>query len=198
MGPQHFDYVMVDTPPVGLITDALLMMRHVDATLFVINTRFANKDHIKNAVETAATSKNFGFILNGVRMKKSKYYYNTNYGYGYRYAYGYGSGYGYGYGYGNSNRARARRKDGRQRPEPELLTARNGHAPHARSRSGAWDIDHPAPPQPWWRLDLKEFWHYRDLMMLLVRRDLTAQYKQTILGPLGWCCSRCSPRSPTR
>ena len=99
-GRHHFDYVMVDTPPVGLITDALLMMRYVDATLFVINTRFANKDHIKNAVETAnaSTSKNFGFILNGVRMKKSRYYYNTNYGYGYRYAYGYGSGYGYGYG----------------------------------------------------------------------------------------------------
>ncbi len=105
-GREHFDYVMVDTPPLGLITDALLMMRHVDATLFVINTRFANKDHIKNAVETANanTSKNFGFILNGVRMKKSRYYYNTNYGYGYRYAYGYGSGYGYGYGYGYSGR----------------------------------------------------------------------------------------------
>jgi capsular exopolysaccharide synthesis family protein len=110
-GREHFDYVMVDTPPVGLITDALLMMRHVDATLFVINTRFANKDHIRNALETAAASgtKNFGFILNGVRMKKSKYYYNTNYGYGYRYAYGYGSGYGYGYGYGAR---RSKKQDG--------------------------------------------------------------------------------------
>ncbi|MBK9764564.1 MAG: hypothetical protein IPO87_14735 [Flavobacteriales bacterium] len=109
-GRQHFDYVLVDTPPVGLITDALLMMKHVDATLFVINTRFANKDHIKSAMETAqaSTSTNFGFILNGVRMKKSKYYYNTNYGYGYRYAYGYGSGYGYGYGYGS----RRKKKEG--------------------------------------------------------------------------------------
>lgn len=98
-GRAHYDYVLIDTPPVGLITDALLMMRHVDATLFVINTRFANKDHIRNAMEIHAANpvKNFGFILNGVRMKKSKYYYNTNYGYGYRYAYGYG-GYGYGYG----------------------------------------------------------------------------------------------------
>ena len=109
-GRQHFDYVLVDTPPVGLITDALLMMKHVDATLFVINTRFANKDHIKSAMETAqaSTSANFGFVLNGVRMKKSKYYYNTNYGYGYRYAYGYGSGYGYGYGYGS----RRKKKEG--------------------------------------------------------------------------------------
>ena len=102
-GRHHYDYVMIDTPPVGLITDALLMMRHVDATLFVINTRFANKDHIRNAMDihTANPAKNFGFILNGVRMKKSKYYYNTNYGYGYRYAYGYG---GYGYGYGSKRK----------------------------------------------------------------------------------------------
>jgi capsular exopolysaccharide synthesis family protein len=99
---QEYDYVIVDTPPVGLITDALLMMRHVDATLFVVNTRFANKDHVTNALESleANPKKNVGFILNGVRIKKSKYYYNTNYGYGYRYAYGYGTGYGYGYGYG--------------------------------------------------------------------------------------------------
>lgn len=95
-GREHYDYVMIDTPPVGLITDALLMMRYADATLFVINTRLANKDHVRNAMEIyrSNAAKNFGFILNGVRMKKSKYYYNTNYGYGYRYAYGYGYGYG--------------------------------------------------------------------------------------------------------
>jgi capsular exopolysaccharide synthesis family protein len=98
-GRDEFDYIMVDTPPVGLITDALLMMRHADITLFVLNTRFANKDHVLNAIDSlqGGTARNVGFILNGVRMKKSKYYYNTNYGYGYRYAYGYGSGYGYGY-----------------------------------------------------------------------------------------------------
>ncbi len=108
-GRQHYDYVMIDTPPVGLITDALLMMRHVDATLFVINTRFANKDHVRNAMDIHAANPapNFGFILNGVRMKKSKYYYNTNYGYGYRYAYGYG---GYGYGYGSKRKDKG--KDG--------------------------------------------------------------------------------------
>jgi len=102
--------VIIDTPPVGLITDALVLMKHADANLFVINTRFANKDHVRNAVEVheANPARNFGFIVNGVRMKKSKYYYNTNYGYGYRYAYGYGSGYGHGYGYGR----RRRDKDG--------------------------------------------------------------------------------------
>ncbi|MBK9276170.1 MAG: polysaccharide biosynthesis tyrosine autokinase [Flavobacteriales bacterium] len=107
-GRQHYDYVIIDTPPVGLITDALVMMKHVDATLFVVNTRFANKDHLTSAMEVIHSNpvRNFGFILNGVRMKKSKYYYNTNYGYGYRYAYGYGSGYGYGYGYGRRKRGK--------------------------------------------------------------------------------------------
>lgn len=107
-GRQHYDYVIIDTPPVGLITDALVMMKHVDATLFVVNTRFANKDHLTSAMEVIQSNpvRNFGFILNGVRMKKSKYYYNTNYGYGYRYAYGYGSGYGYGYGYGRRKRGK--------------------------------------------------------------------------------------------
>jgi tyrosine-protein kinase Etk/Wzc len=110
---MEYDYVVVDTPPVGLITDALLMMRHADATLFVINTRFANKDHVNNALEVLGQNagRNSGFILNGVRMKKSKYYYNTNYGYGYRYAYGYGSGYGYGYGYGRKRKDKDKVKD---------------------------------------------------------------------------------------
>jgi len=73
-------------------------------------------------VFNANPAKTFGFILNGVRMKKSKYYYNSNYGYGYRYAYGYG---GYGYGYGASRRkkeggkadGKTARKDGARNQE---------------------------------------------------------------------------------
>lgn len=38
--------------------------------------------------------------------------------------------------------------------------------------------------QPWWRINWAEIWEYRDLLILLVKRDLTAIYKQTILGPL--------------
>jgi len=36
----------------------------------------------------------------------------------------------------------------------------------------------------WFSIDLKALWHYRDLILLFVRRDLVSQYKQTILGPL--------------
>ncbi len=40
------------------------------------------------------------------------------------------------------------------------------------------------PRNPWFCLDLREVWRYRDLIYLFVRRDLVAQYKQTVLGPL--------------
>jgi lipopolysaccharide transport system permease protein len=38
--------------------------------------------------------------------------------------------------------------------------------------------------QPWWYINWREIWEYRDLLFLLVKRDLTAVYKQTVLGPL--------------
>ena len=40
------------------------------------------------------------------------------------------------------------------------------------------------PNRPWWELSLREFAQYRDLLWLLVHRDIVAKYKQTILGPL--------------
>jgi len=40
------------------------------------------------------------------------------------------------------------------------------------------------PKRSWLDLRLKELWHYRDLVVLFVRRDFVAVYKQTILGPL--------------
>jgi len=52
----------------------------------------------------------------------------------------------------------------------------------AENRSD-WDVV-IEPSRGWWRIDLRELWHYRDLLRLMVRRDLLAVYKQTILGPL--------------
>jgi capsular exopolysaccharide synthesis family protein len=94
---EHYDYVIIDTPPVGLISDALVLMKHADATLFVLNTKFVYRPSLNTAHEIAEMNKNgrFGFILNGVKRRKSKYYYN-------RYGYGSYSGYGsYGGGYGS-------------------------------------------------------------------------------------------------
>jgi lipopolysaccharide transport system permease protein len=46
-----------------------------------------------------------------------------------------------------------------------------------------WDLV-IKPQNKWYQIDLKAIWKYRDLLMLLVRRDFVAVYKQTILGPL--------------
>lgn len=96
-GKEQYDYVVIDTPPVGLISDALVLMKHADISLFVLNTKYASKDAVSNAHDIVAMNhlKHFGFILNGVKRKRSRYYYNR---YAYGYGYGYGSGYGYGYG----------------------------------------------------------------------------------------------------
>ena len=37
---------------------------------------------------------------------------------------------------------------------------------------------------PWYNVPLKELWHYRDLLRMLVKKDYVTFYKQTILGPL--------------
>ncbi len=46
-----------------------------------------------------------------------------------------------------------------------------------------WDLI-ITPRKKWYNLQLREVWHYRDLIALFVRRDFVSRYKQTILGPL--------------
>ena len=51
------------------------------------------------------------------------------------------------------------------------------------ARKVQWDVV-IGPTRPWWQLDLRELWHFRDLLVLFVKRDLLAIYKQTVLWPL--------------
>lgn len=95
---QEYDYVIVDTPPIGLISDTLVLQKYVDVNVFVLNTRYSRKrevDFIEKIVEEN-NLKNVGLVLNGVKVSKWRYYY-AKYGYGYSYGYGYGYGYGHGY-----------------------------------------------------------------------------------------------------
>lgn len=54
---------------------------------------------------------------------------------------------------------------------------------HYRDNTDTWDLE-IKPQASLLDLNLKDVWRYRDLMMLFVRRDFVAQYKQTIMGPL--------------
>jgi lipopolysaccharide transport system permease protein len=53
----------------------------------------------------------------------------------------------------------------------------------SKAESDNWDLI-VKPTNKWFSLNFKELWAYKDLIVLLVKRDLTAVYKQTILGPL--------------
>lgn len=98
-GKANYDYTIIDTPPAGLISDSIYMMQYTDISLFVLNTKNANKQILNFVDELTETNKvkHFAYILNGVRPQNKVYYYakygRTGYGYGY------GGGYGYGYGY---------------------------------------------------------------------------------------------------
>ena len=99
-----YDYVILDTPPIMLISDALVLMEHVDTALLVTNVAKSSRrgvQHLEDLLEQNGL-KHASFVLNGVRTKRWAHYYNryaTTYGYA-----TYGSEYGYGYGYGSSER----------------------------------------------------------------------------------------------
>lgn len=63
------------------------------------------------------------------------------------------------------------------------MSVRGTAPPHDAVTPIGWDVE-IGPSSPWWKVDLRAIWRYRDLVRLLVRRDLLAVYKQTILGPL--------------
>jgi capsular exopolysaccharide synthesis family protein len=86
-GRENFDYVIVDTPPVGLLTDPLILMKKSDANIYVINANIPYRDSLKTLSEITESNQisNIFLVLNGVKQKSSKYYYNkySKYGYGY-------------------------------------------------------------------------------------------------------------------
>lgn len=97
----HFDYIVLDTAPVGMVTDTQLISRIADLTVYVCRADYTRKSEFALVNELATTNKlpRISIVINGLDLKKKKYGYY--YGYGkYGKYYGYGKRYGYGYGYG--------------------------------------------------------------------------------------------------
>jgi capsular exopolysaccharide synthesis family protein len=89
---QKYDYIILDTPPVGLVSDALELAQYCDVTLYIVRQNFTKKDMItllNNRVKRGELN-NTSIILNGFQNKAK---------------YGAGYGYGYGYGYGSTTYA---------------------------------------------------------------------------------------------
>ena len=84
-----FDYVIIDTPPLGSVIDAAVVSKFCDASMLVLASNTTSRAEAKKVIAQLKTANpNFlGVVLNKVDMKGSGYYYK-------RYGYGYGSYYG--------------------------------------------------------------------------------------------------------
>ena len=126
---EKYDMIILDTPPINMVTDAMVLAPKSDGVLFVVRANQSERGAVAHAVEQMeyAKAKILGFVLNGVDMENtaygySKYSYKRYHryrkygkyerGYGGYGGYGYGGyGYGYGYGYETQTNTSAEEKD---------------------------------------------------------------------------------------
>lgn len=90
---ETYDYIIIDTPPLGLVTDAFLLMRHSDVNLYVVRQGVTNKNIFGNIIKDIEDrGLKANIILNGIKQEGSYGYRYGSYKYGYSYAYSYGYG----------------------------------------------------------------------------------------------------------
>lgn len=98
-----FDFVILDTPPMGMFPDAEILADQVDASLLVVRQDYTSACDINDAADSLRNSKCtfLGCVLNDMRSSGSQYGYGAKYGYGGKYGYGnryrYGGNYSYSY-----------------------------------------------------------------------------------------------------
>jgi len=87
---EEFDYIVLDTSPMGVVSDSFSLNRFADVNLYIIRADYTPKKNIEDATTLFNQQKlnNMYFVLNASEMRKNNY------------RYGYGKKYGYGYGYG--------------------------------------------------------------------------------------------------
>lgn len=86
---EKYDYIFIDTPPITLVTDAALIMKHCTGTAVVVRqdvTRYDMLDATMDVIEKVGV-KVLGFVIlgSGENMKKYQYYRRRNYNYKYGY-----------------------------------------------------------------------------------------------------------------
>ncbi len=80
---KHFDTVILDSPPLLAVTDALILAKGVDGVILVIDPKKTKRGAIQQAVEQLQRldARLLGIVLNNIKVKRSSYYYNREYYY---------------------------------------------------------------------------------------------------------------------
>lgn len=104
---KNYDYIILDTAPIGLVTDTSIIAHIADLGIVVCRADYTPKaafQNINNLQQDQIFSK-LATLVNDIDMNSRKNSYSYNFGRKYGYGYGrkYGFGYGYGYGYENEN-----------------------------------------------------------------------------------------------
>ena len=97
---KRYDYIILDTAPIGMVTDTSIIAHVADVGVIVSRADYTPKAafrNINNLLEDKIFTK-LATVINDIDMTRRKNSYS--YGYGRKYGYGYGRRYGYGYGYG--------------------------------------------------------------------------------------------------
>lgn len=78
---DHFDWVIVDSPPVGAVTDACIVANRPSAVIFVVGSELTSRSAAAHAVEQldAAGATFMGAVLNRVNLKRNAFYYSSYY-----------------------------------------------------------------------------------------------------------------------
>lgn len=82
-----YDYVIIDTPPIGLVTDAMILSKYAMASIYVVRQNFTVKgqlDYVNDLYEQGKL-KNLSVLFNAVKFDSTSYGYSYGYGYGYGY-----------------------------------------------------------------------------------------------------------------
>ncbi len=92
---KQYDYIIMDTAPVGLVTDSIIMSRVADVVVCVVRSKYTDKVSLDfiNSLITENKLKNVSIVLNAENVDSKKKYGKYKYGYSY-----------YGFGYGDNNK----------------------------------------------------------------------------------------------
>lgn len=103
---EKYDYVIIDTPPINIVSDASILSKYVDGTILVARNKYTAHPSVARAVKTLnfANAKILGFLFNDKSVSDETTFYMYGGKYGHKYKYGYGRKYRkvskYGYYYG--------------------------------------------------------------------------------------------------